>query len=141
MRRRPPRSTQSRSSAASDVYKRQVFERFPFMKGIEEEPGGFRRGDRKAELLEALVGPEPGKIIEAGSSGDEKGDEGFNVVALRVRPAFPLLDGKGLIDGRMHPQRPHRFHDEGQSREGSDDARVGVRDQLEGKDALCYSHR
>ena len=28
MIRRPPRSTQSRSSAASDVYKRQVLERF-----------------------------------------------------------------------------------------------------------------
>ena len=28
MKRRPPRSTQSRSSAASDVYKRQVYARF-----------------------------------------------------------------------------------------------------------------
>src|SRR5450756_1162793 len=31
MRRRPPRSTQSRSSAASDVYKRQVISRYAGM--------------------------------------------------------------------------------------------------------------
>src|SRR5450756_2351490 len=35
MIRRPPRSTQSRSSAASDVYKRQKMFRSIFMKGIE----------------------------------------------------------------------------------------------------------
>eukprot|EP00826_Nyctotherus_ovalis_P055114 TRINITY_DN729_c0_g1_i11.p1 TRINITY_DN729_c0_g1~~TRINITY_DN729_c0_g1_i11.p1 ORF type:complete len:132 (-),score=56.15 TRINITY_DN729_c0_g1_i11:106-477(-) len=36
MIRRPPRSTQSRSSAASDVYKRQVCERVQSVKGCKK---------------------------------------------------------------------------------------------------------
>src|SRR5450756_1464617 len=36
MIRRPPRSTQSRSSAASDVYKRQVLDSVPLIVGINE---------------------------------------------------------------------------------------------------------
>ncbi len=40
MIRRPPRSTQSRSSAASDVYKRQEFDKF---KKLENEIVHFKR--------------------------------------------------------------------------------------------------
>src|SRR5450756_2754159 len=42
MIRRPPRSTQSRSSAASDVYKRQVHD-----EGAPRLPGGLEGGDRR----------------------------------------------------------------------------------------------
>ena len=44
MIRRPPRSTQSRSSAASDVYKRQVYGRF---------------GDYKQDAESLVTRPEP----------------------------------------------------------------------------------
>src|SRR5680860_271494 len=43
MIRRPPRSTQSRSSAASDVYKRQV--------SVEQRPQLGRRGNLEARSL------------------------------------------------------------------------------------------
>src|SRR5680860_1905482 len=39
MIRRPPRSTQSRSSAASDVYKRQAEELLRYLKEVGLEPG------------------------------------------------------------------------------------------------------
>src|SRR5664279_4950956 len=38
MRRRPPRSTLSSSSAASDVYKRQFAETFAWKQGLNEKP-------------------------------------------------------------------------------------------------------
>ena len=46
MIRRPPRSTQGVSSAASDVYKRQ---------GLDRIYGGFSRADRMVLTLVALV--------------------------------------------------------------------------------------
>ena len=43
MIRRPPRSTQSRSSAASDVYKRQLQDETPGAQGENGLPGGPKR--------------------------------------------------------------------------------------------------
>src|SRR5450756_3158953 len=55
MIRRPPRSTQSRSSAASDVYKRQVFENDqpvlrPGAPGTAIDPAALARAVQKAGL-------------------------------------------------------------------------------------------
>src|SRR5678815_1652353 len=53
MIRRPPRSTLDRSSAASDVYKRQLFERAAddaFAREVRERVSGAN----EAEVLEAL---------------------------------------------------------------------------------------
>src|SRR5450756_3157120 len=64
MRRRPPRSTQSRSSAASDVYKRQ---------GVAHRVGGrVGVGDRRVDDARSFVG------------------DGGDVVA--VHPAAALAD-------------------------------------------------
>ena len=53
MIRRPPRSTQSRSSAASDVYKRQGAKRAVL--GLEDDSAG-RAGGRGEVLLEHVIG-------------------------------------------------------------------------------------
>src|SRR5665213_2666773 len=50
MIRRPPRSTQSRSSAASDVYKRQLYDR---LLDLVDDVGAFA-GDG-VDLVDALV--------------------------------------------------------------------------------------
>ena len=55
MIRRPPRSTLDRSSAASDVYKRQV----KYAEGFVVLPGGLGTLD---ELFEALTLAQTGKI-------------------------------------------------------------------------------
>src|SRR5450756_2470605 len=52
MIRRPPRSTQSRSSAASDVYKRQVYEQF-LGKVIRLTPGHRAVVEDKPEVKKA----------------------------------------------------------------------------------------
>src|SRR5680860_432889 len=50
MIRRPPRSTQSRSSAASDVYKRQAV-------GLAPGPGATTRQDAPSALRFSFLGP------------------------------------------------------------------------------------
>ena len=66
MLRRPPRSTQSRSSAASEVYKRQVQERAgrarPTDPGVHEGSGLLLRGGgggRRAAVLSLIHISEP----------------------------------------------------------------------------------
>src|SRR5665809_133065 len=58
MIRRPPRSTQSRSSAASDVYKRQVlshvFVSLPFV--VIAVEGAFRSTDGEYDAAAATLG-------------------------------------------------------------------------------------
>src|SRR5450756_3232318 len=57
MRRRPPRSTQSRSSAASDVYKRQVLRDVTWLIGPGERTGILGvNGAGKSTLLGLVTG-------------------------------------------------------------------------------------
>src|SRR5450756_3084065 len=56
MIRRPPRSTQSRSSAASDVYKRQALDGLKLPSNASKEWSGTKSElQRKKERLEAKV--------------------------------------------------------------------------------------
>src|SRR5450756_3219262 len=87
MIRRPPRSTQSRSSAASDVYKRQ------FVKQVQDELGVERRFWG--------VATKPGKPLAFGTRGDTLvfGVPGNPVAAMvsfemYVRPALLALQGR-----------------------------------------------
>src|SRR5680860_1841462 len=72
MIRRPPRSTQSRSSAASDVYKRQA------LRALLEEPDAQMTETERAELH---------AVLQAGSQ------QAGNVVPLAPRPSSerPLM--------------------------------------------------
>src|SRR5450756_1907507 len=64
MIRRPPRSTQSRSSAASDVYKRQFQESFQkALRGLETGADGLDDKTTDPEVLETELGdPGPERI-------------------------------------------------------------------------------
>src|SRR5659263_783635 len=64
MIRRPPRSTQRRSSAASDVYKRQVFK--------QQKLSRRENGVRDARLWRTLLGVE--KTVVGGIDLDDEGD-------------------------------------------------------------------
>src|SRR5450756_3255958 len=86
MIRRPPRSTQSRSSAASDVYKRQLEihchgemsllgedEGGPHKVDKEQDPCGYRHGNQDARPVIAvelrLLGDHLQKEVEDGRGG------------------------------------------------------------------------
>src|SRR5450756_1304220 len=55
MRRRPPRSTQSRSSAASDVYKRQLYDRELSPEGMAAASHRMRITGMKKPMLFFIV--------------------------------------------------------------------------------------
>src|SRR5450756_3043741 len=95
MIRRPPRSTQSRSSAASDVYKRQSRSRSPDRTAAVHGPGG-----RPAEHSLFLWSPSslPGTALQAGS---DRGGPGGSVASLLLVPALPY---------RPVPRRPRTGH-------------------------------
>jgi hypothetical protein len=59
---------------------------------------------------------------------------------VRIESALALLDMKQFFGLSGELQRPHRVDDEGQSREGGDDAVLLIGNQLEGKYALRCSH-
>src|SRR5450756_2363865 len=65
MIRRPPRSTQSRSSAASDVYKRQGLLYRVFTAAYAEQFPSDRclRSDRLLDILEHCISYEPGGTV------------------------------------------------------------------------------
>src|SRR5450756_3232161 len=75
MIRRPPRSTQSRSSAASDVYKRQVLK--AFQEGID------------------------GVLIAGCHIGDCHYDKGNYMTAKRFRVIKDLLSAVGIDERRI----------------------------------------
>src|SRR5680860_1483753 len=60
MIRRPPRSTQSRSSAASDVYKRQIKSYRMFLKGIRQRHAAFHI---LTHLTNYLTKPRIGRLL------------------------------------------------------------------------------
>src|SRR5450756_487711 len=68
MIRRPPRSTQSRSSAASDVYKRQVVERRTLPTGLTRSQLAFQatRALMEGPTHPSLVSPLPGTDVLRG---------------------------------------------------------------------------
>ena len=74
MIRRPPRSTLDRSSAASDVYKRQVDE-----VGDDEEVAGIALGDDD-------VGLEVGPVLDLGgdASGITFGESGLDLSLIHI---------------------------------------------------------
>src|SRR5680860_1299680 len=63
MIRRPPRSTQSRSSAASDVYKRQI------ASTRDDGPDGISEADETSERSDVVVLPSTGRHPGSGFSG------------------------------------------------------------------------
>src|SRR5450756_3207190 len=99
MIRRPPRSTQSRSSAASDVYKRQRAKRAPNL---------VERVDLLGEILEADHAVEHGALdpIEECPRGEDRaeGEATLRVAAVLGRPGR-VVDHLSLI----HISEPTRL--------------------------------
>src|SRR5450756_3226785 len=126
MIRRPPRSTQSRSSAASDVYKRQSRYRLPSSLPLPRhcrQPGSRRlarplaplvyRGDALpaayAHRDERVPATGPAQLIqrlygEDGASGTERMPKRYTA-AVRIGPVLRQAeladDGKGLGGERL----------------------------------------
>src|SRR5664279_3708763 len=117
MIRRPPRSTLSSSSAASDVYKRQVVAVGAFGQGSDVGVGGFGSCVRDAVLVEGVPDQllEPfdgaGEFDEFGESGaacpgDPPGEEFFSSAAfggehgaeLFLEQVRPVQRGVGGLD-------------------------------------------
>src|SRR5450756_879400 len=87
MIRRPPRSTQSRSSAASDVYKRQL------VTHAELYDGGALTGHRLTERVAGTLN------IRGMNEADRRNvDQLFRSVAERL-----------LVRGRREDEAPHRI--------------------------------
>ena len=112
MIRRPPRSTQRRSSAASDVYKRQM----PGIK-LVEKPSACHRQDpdegpepnarAQAEMSQAKVGPSSGK-----SAPD---DWEHQKTCIRFA-CSPLKPQPGVIEGQeSHGEGMQLQHESGQA--------------------------
>src|SRR5450756_2946917 len=109
MIRRPPRSTQSRSSAASDVYKRQVDERpvLEVLSGVGEVQAEQVRGPARAGVSDGL--DQPDRLT---AEGDREGaqpsvpaDERGDVARVHGVVVPQLKEGdveRGLV---AHPDR------------------------------------
>src|SRR5680860_273217 len=93
MIRRPPRSTQSRSSAASDVYKRQdlAVQGGPASPDLLDDVGGGRLPDERLRVVVPVTGPEQ----DLGRS-------------LERRPEAVRLEGDRRRHHREGPARPGR---------------------------------
>src|SRR5450756_1659080 len=106
MIRRPPRSTQSRSSAASDVYKRQVDDHpRGDLRGLE---AGFDAGGGGAVALvpaQDLLGKGRGEVAAARSVGaDSELVAGFVASGLVDGPDGEIGEGVGPVgDGGAVP--------------------------------------
>src|SRR5450756_3005959 len=89
MIRRPPRSTQSRSSAASDVYKRQGIDNAPQM----AQPLRTREG--QPEVRREL--PQPARVALLAD------DTGLRVITQNeLQDASPCLDDPRGVGGYVH---------------------------------------
>eukprot|EP00657_Telonema_sp_P-1_P011422 TRINITY_DN6535_c0_g1_i1.p1 TRINITY_DN6535_c0_g1~~TRINITY_DN6535_c0_g1_i1.p1 ORF type:complete len:107 (-),score=56.13 TRINITY_DN6535_c0_g1_i1:84-404(-) len=66
MMRRPPRSTQSRSSAASDVYKRQIMDAVKPVEGEAVIVKGYPNSFHATNLHELLQGKNVKNLVVAG---------------------------------------------------------------------------
>src|SRR5450756_3114804 len=105
MIRRPPRSTQSRSSAASDVYKRQLPDLL--LHDLRAVDADRERRDRHAALrdseklvhraVQLLAFPVPQREVEGGH--DLAVGPGLFLRALEPRQVLP---GRETRDGRLH---------------------------------------
>src|SRR5680860_791768 len=105
MIRRPPRSTQSRSSAASDVYKRQVN-----MSGFDELQVAVERGEREAVVSmvkDALDGgTDPAEILNVGliaamQAVGEKMEEGDMFIPEVLRAAKTMQAGLEILEPHL----------------------------------------
>src|SRR5450756_2774922 len=99
MIRRPPRSTQSRSSAASDVYKRQPWVCFRWLLGRLGCSGWWPGAVRAGAVGVAVQGDDVGVMDEA-----VDGRRGHDVVAEGLAPAGERQvrghdHGSGLVAG------------------------------------------
>src|SRR5664279_2421942 len=104
MIRRPPRSTLSSSSAASDVYKRQVVAVGAFGQGSDVGVGGFGSRVRHAVFVEGVPDQllEPfdragqcDELVESGAAcpGDPAGEEFFSSAAFGGEVNHPGFAG------------------------------------------------
>src|SRR5450756_3053013 len=75
MIRRPPRSTQSRSSAASDVYKRQPLRDADLGEGLAGEVAVGGRGDRRERDLALAQVAQAHEVGECRLFLDEVGED------------------------------------------------------------------
>src|SRR5450756_1524575 len=86
MIRRPPRSTQSRSSAASDVYKRQPRNGYQIMQEVQERSEG-------------VWSPSPGSVYPALSQLEDEGL--IRTEESEGRKAYAITDaGRKLLEER-----------------------------------------
>src|SRR5665811_203008 len=101
MIRRPPRSTRVRSSAASDVYKRQtLYERAPqFRFGIGHKVGGSRNVFIQPEFAVVMpaYGNDPSNVADQLGYGEKQGaDSGRPEVQARVVMQWQLDKAPGV---------------------------------------------
>src|SRR5680860_1903685 len=106
MIRRPPRSTQSRSSAASDVYKRQVLFR------LHSRNSAPSRSSSTYRFMLGRLCPAPDTSERAAMA--ESGDDALPVDTAGKLPAHelassgrssPLLAEMSLMQGSRQPRR------------------------------------
>src|SRR5659263_221618 len=116
MIRRPPRSTQSRSSAASDVYKRQQGLHVN-LSGYSNIPYNIKYGKNYEEVSYAVVLPAedipererkvcPGEIPETGDHGPDP--EGPCIIILTEFTAEILLFSKNN-SFKIDPEGKHKY--------------------------------
>src|SRR5450756_2033342 len=139
MIRRPPRSTQSRSSAASDVYKRQAQLRRQDPPVVRLGPGNVhellqedfrRRGthERRREVQMVVVQyDEMPAAVAADLVDDRLGEQAIDR-HVAVMPGGDLV----LADIRVPAEVPQVVLDEPQHRVGDDVVEEAVRDGVEG---------
>src|SRR5680860_710483 len=105
MIRRPPRSTQSRSSAASDVYKRQHYFSGKFL--TAEDLGGEQAASENAAfktvLLDAVT-QQP--VVPNGSMGHRYGDDGIGKWNLDLGDVVPMLSAEGGAEPAVEVAMP-----------------------------------
>src|SRR5450756_291065 len=109
MMRRPPRSTQSRSSAASDVYKRQELGTYVQAGRRGEPPLGTAGGGDQVDIEVAIPLPrERQELAVRGPPVEVGGPDG------RDLPGRPAVRGDRVHDGGLAAAEPERLPIEGQ---------------------------
>src|SRR5680860_1900459 len=92
MIRRPPRSTQSRSSAASDVYKRQAVNSVRSHRGLPELGAVEFLGLAKEHMARLAMDPAfLSRSVNAGFSGGEKKRNEILQMSM-LEPRLAILD-------------------------------------------------